>query len=362
MAARGPWWTNSVLSSVEPVVRRASHVFVDEAAVADVASWLAFEEFGVVGKGEATGPLHVSRKREDLIDWIFLLNTINFAYTDFSTRQVYKYESGGSILSDAEAALAALHAALVGGTPLLSGHWMVQVDVAQLREIFHPSDGRGGACNKSPEIPMLAERAAVLNGVGRVLVERFGGQWHRWVADCAPALYAPGGQGLLQRLGEDFPRFKDVASWSPSPRLGVVGDDGAPRRFEVVIMKLGQLAIWSAHQVLLQAGAGPLISDVEQLTAMADYIVPFALGRLRILRLDPALEEAIRVGSIVPSGGPEEVELRAASIYAVARLTDEVNALRPATLQLVQAQLDYRLWKSYHATHGRHHLTITTFY
>ena len=117
-----------MLSSVEPVVSGASHVFVDEAAIADVASWLAFEEFSLVGQGEAVGPLHVSRKREDLIDWTFLLTSLDFAYTDFATRQVYKYESGGSILSDAEAALAALHAALVGGTPLLSGHWMVQVD------------------------------------------------------------------------------------------------------------------------------------------------------------------------------------------------------------------------------------------
>jgi hypothetical protein len=94
----------------------------------------------------------------------------------------------------------------------------------------------------------------------------------------------------------------------------------------------------------------------------ADYIVPFALAKMRVLRLAPTLAAAVRDGVIVPAGSASEVELRAATVYAVARLTDEVNALRPAELQLVQAQLDYRLWKAFHATHGAHHLTVTTYY
>ena len=30
--------------------------------------------------------------------------------------------------------------------------------------------------------------------------------------------------------------------------------------------------------------------------------------------------------------------------------------------QIIIPQLDYRLWKQYHATHRPHHLTITTMY
>ena len=35
--------------------------------------------------------------------------------------------------------------------------------------------------------------------VGTTLTEKYDGKWHRWVASCAPALYA-GGDGLLERL------------------------------------------------------------------------------------------------------------------------------------------------------------------
>ena len=45
-----------------------------------------------------------------------------------------------------------------------------------------------------------------------------------------------------------------------------------------------------------------------------------------------------------------------------AALTEAINARRPADQQLVIPQLDYRLWKTYHATWWPHHLTRTIMY
>jgi hypothetical protein len=39
-----------------------------------------------------------------------------------------------------------------------------------------------------------------------------------------------------------------------------------------------------------------------------------------------------------------------------------VNARRPADKQLLIPEVDYRLWKTYHATHYPHHLTRTIMY
>jgi hypothetical protein len=83
---------------------------------------------------------------------------------------------------------------------------------------------------------------------------------------------------------------------------------------------------------------------------------------MEIAHFTPALTEAISNGAEIARDSEEEVELRALSIYAVARLTDEVNALRPESAQLISPQVDYRLWKSYHATHHPHHLTRTVMY
>ena len=80
------------------------------------------------------------------------------------------------------------------------------------------------------------------------------------------------------------------------------------------------------------------------------------------MRLSDALARAVDTGREIPRDSAEEVELRALSIYAVARLTDEINALRPADAQLIAPQVDYRLWKAYHASHHPHHLTRTVMY
>ena len=58
----------------------------------------------------------------------------------------------------------------------------------------------------------------------------------------------------------------------------------------------------------------------------------------------------------------EEIEIRIAAIYTTALLTESINKRRPEDKAIIIPQLDYRLWKNYHATHYPHHLTYTTMY
>ena len=97
-------------------------------------------------------------------------------------------------------------------------------------------------------------------------------------------------------------------------------------------------------------------------TAFADYIVPVALRTMGIFEYETSLEKRIMGGELIPRDSLEEIEIRAHSIYATALLTDEVNARRPADKQLLIPEVDYRLWKTYHATHYPHHLTRTIMY
>jgi len=152
------------------------------------------------------------------------------------------------------------------------------------------------------------------------------------------------GDGVLELLVRDFPRFDDVAVYN-----------GRTVRF----YKLAQLAFWFLH-VSLPGGLG--ISDLDRLSAFADYIVPVGLRVLGIFRYSDALEQAIAGGRLIEAGSPWEVELRAHTIYATALLTDEVNALRPPELQVIVPQIDARFWVPFHKTHHPHHLTRTIFY
>lgn len=334
---RGKWWSNPILSSLTPVIEGSRFVTTNEDEIKRVAQWMAAEEFPNLKSAApaAKGPFDVGPDPDQNIDFTMLIAILNFAFTDFATSQKFEVEYNGVRYSDSEAMYACLHKAIVAGQPILTGQWAAGVTRRDLAELF-----RGNI-----EMPMLDERVAALNTVGTTLSEEYDGKWHRWVASCAPALYAHG-DGLLERLVTEFPRFDDTSNW---------------KGHKIQIQKLSQLGLWSLHRGLAPLGR-TVLSDPEMCTAFADYIIPVALRSMGIFEYEGSLERRIAAGELLPRDSEEEIELRAHSIYAVAVLTDEVNARRPADNQLLIPEVDYRLWKSYHATHYPHHLTRTVMY
>jgi hypothetical protein len=320
-----------VLESVLPVIAESSDVTTDVARVHEVAQWLAYEELPFP---RFLLPFTVELDRDDTIDFILVANLLNFAYTDFETGVRFDQVVDGAVYADSDALLYCLHRAVVEGVDVLDGAYLAQVTAGDLRQLL-----RGG----TTELQMLDERAAILRAAGTTLVERYDGRFHNLVARASPALY-DNGNGLLELLVRDFPRFDDVAEYK-----------GQTVRF----YKLAQLAFWFLH-VSLPGGLG--ISDLNRLSAFADYIVPVGLRVLGIFRYSDALEQAIASGQLIEPGSPWEVELRAHTIYATALLTDEVNALRPPELQVIVPQIDARFWLPFHKTHAKHHLTKTIYY
>jgi hypothetical protein len=320
-----------VLESVLPVVAESKDVSTDIARVHDVAQWLAYEELPFP---RFLLPFAIELDRDDTIDFILVANLLNFAYTDFETGVRFDQVVDGTVYADSDALLYCLHRALAEGVGVLDGAYLAQVSADDLRRLL-----RGG----TTELQMLEERAAILRDAGATLVERYDGRFHHLVAAASPSLYDDG-NGLLELLVRDFPRFDDVADYN-----------GHTVRF----YKLAQLAFWFLH-VSLPGGLG--ISDLDRLSAFADYIVPVGLRVLDIFRYSDALEQAIERGALIEAGSPWEVELRAHTIYATALLTDEVNRLRPPELQVIVPQIDARFWVAFHKTHRPHHLTKTIYY
>ena len=331
---KGRYWESPVLRSVLEVVEHSRYVSTSRDAVDRVATWMAYEEFAFP-RGGAAGEFDVGSDPDDIIDVTMLVATLNFAFTDFATGCKFEAEYRGRTWSDSLGMFACLHQALSGGIPLLDGAYLATLTRSDLAGIF-----RGNI-----EMPMLDERAEVLNEAGSVLVDRYGGRFHHFVRSCAPAMYA-GGDGLLERLVVEFPRFDDTSAYH-----------GA----DVHILKLAQLGLWTLHMALHSTGEWRL-ADLSMMTAFADYIVPVALEVMGIFEYDPDLSERIAGGVLIERDSEEEIEIRAHTLYATALLTDAINALRPQDMQLVIPQVDFRLWSSYHATFRPHHLTRTVMY
>lgn len=321
-----------VLASLRPVVEQAREVRTDFDKIVEQASWLAYEELPFP---EFLLPFGLEADRNQSVDFVLVSTSINFAFTDFSTHEIFQVDFAGKRWWDAEAMLACLKRALDAGVPFLDGHYLRSITRAELERIFQ------GATR----MPLLEERAEILRGVGEVLCKRYGGRFHRFVESAPPRLYAEG-RGLLERLIAEFPRFNDVSRYNGQ---------------EVKFYKLAQLGLWMLHSALARGG-GVWLEDIEKMTAFADYIVPMALRVMNILTYSPALEEAIQQRRLVPRDSPQEIEIRAHTLYATALFAEEINKRRPADRRIIIPQLDARLWTHYHATFLPHHLTRTIMY
>jgi len=322
-----------VLTSVLPVIEKSRDVRTDVAKIVEHAGWMAYEELPFPAFLLPFGPDQDSKQA---IDFILVANAIDFAFSDFTTGVKFEVDHAGRRWSDSEALFACLKRALDEGDPVLDGRYLSRITKADLQRIF-----RGG----NIELPMLDERVEVLQAVGKTLAERYEGYFHTFVQSASPRLYDDG-RGLVEKLVNEFPRFKDVSVY-----------DGR----EVKFYKLAQLGFWMLYATLGRSGAFRL-QDPEKMTAFADYIVPVALRVMNILRYSPALEDAIRNRKLIPRDSSQETEIRAHTIYATALLCEEVNQRRPPDTQVIIPQIDARLWTHYHKTPWPHHLTRTIMY
>ena len=305
-------WDSEVLSTVSKAVDQLEHLSINKDSIESVADWLAYEEFPFPSSTAA---------RDDADDFIratMFMNTLNFAFTDFDKSIKYEINEDGKVLSDSEAMYFQVNNSISSGIKLTDGNI---------------------------EMPMLKERVEILNEVGQKLVDSYEGDWINFINNGPKKLYS-NGDGLIERLVDEFPRFNDSAQFKGS---------------NVKFYKLAQLTFWVIHAEL--SGSNYFkIEDMNSMTAFADYIIPVALNLKKITTYTSQLDQKIKSGVLIERDSDEEIEIRIASIFTTALLTESINERRPEDKAIIIPQLDYRLWKNYHATHYPHHLTYTTMY
>jgi hypothetical protein len=321
-----------VIESLRPVIQRSRDVKTHYDKIVEVARWMAYEELPMP---HMAVPYGLDKSPELAIDFIMVGNTINSAFTDFKTHIKFEVEYEGERLSDSDAMVACLKRAMDNGIPILDGKFLAKVTRPEMVKIF--------AGNM--EIPMLDEKMAVFHQAGEVLASKYGGRFVNFVKSCPPRLYGEG-NGLVDRLVKEFPRFNDVSQY-----------DG----YEVKFYKLAQLGYWDMYSGLGSTG-GFKLEDPQKLSAFADYIVPVALRLMGMTSYSPGLEKAVDSYQMIPRDSREEIEIRAHSLYATALLAEEVNKIRPADRQVIIPQIDARIWTHYHTTFWPHHLTKTIMY
>ena len=310
-----------VLESARYVMARADFVRVSDAAAQRWANTQDPTQF----PAPSTPPeLQFDGDPAARANLCLLRNCLNFC---FWSERPWSVEFHGQTWTRTYAMFAAVLRAIEQERSWLTARRWAEADAAAVAGLFA---GQG-------EIPLLAQRRAVLNETGRCLDEQFGGQ-------CVHAVEEAGrhARTFAYLLAERFPSFRDVA---------------ACRGREVALLKRAQICATDLHCLWQQHG-DPGLVGMDELTVFADYRLPQYLRHVGIIELQPELAARIeRRDELVP-GAPEEIELRAATIWAGEIIRRALGGAVPAW------KIDFFLWQRSHdpAIRVEHHRTRTVFY
>ena len=319
---------STVLASTRVVVENARYVTIDSDRVAAVADELAARRAPPV-TFDCTR--HVCGPEPWIANVVLVLDTLNFSFWPDPGQPRWRVSDRGESVNGYWALVAALRRALDEGVPLADASYLAELSES---DVAHLLRGEGS-------IPLLAERTAALREVGRVLNERYGGQFVRMIERADRDAVR-----LTRLLAEELTSFHDVASYGGYP---------------VYLYKRAQICCGDLHGASQGADWGDL-SHLDQLTAFADYKVPQVLRRLGILTYTEALSRTIERRVLLPPGSDAEVEIRAATIWGVEFLR---RAVEERGIALRAYEIDWHLWElgqTLPPGTQPYHLTRTIFY
>lgn len=150
----------SVKESAKFVANLAKHVQIDQDKVENVAKELYFkiQEKPFDVKVWKSGPWHPKTATSAAVDWIFVVDSLNFSFWP---------ESGQKYLIQGQtgyyALCAAVNRALEKKIPITNPNYFAKITESELRDVFK-SDNQF-------EIPLISERLEVLRESGKVLLE-----------------------------------------------------------------------------------------------------------------------------------------------------------------------------------------------
>jgi len=256
---------------------------------------------------------------------VFLLDTINFCFWPKKVQDKWTVEyPKGVITKGWQALVSSFDRALGEDTPLLNSQFLSNLSFADTQHLFRSH-------NKN-NIPLLEARHTFLRQAGEILTKKFNGQIDNLIkqADFNATRIA-------QLVIDHFPLFNDVAK-----------TNGQTVKF----FKRAQICAYDLS-LLPQLE----LTNLNQLTVFADYRLPQILHSYEVLQYEKSLADKIANLTLIDPDSREEIEIRAATIWAGELLAQQLN--------LTPTIVDNAIWhlaKNTTLKMKPHHRTLTTNY
>ncbi|MDI6591998.1 MAG: queuosine salvage family protein [Patescibacteria group bacterium] len=313
---------NPVLKSIKPVIEKSKFIKINKENLLKFCSDFKLKKFKF---WLDLAPFNFPKLNEkEWLNFIFVSSSLDFC---FWGEPKWKIKYKGNFYDGSWGLVASLTRAIEGNFPILDFKYLAKIPENDLREIF-----KGNV-----EIPLFNERLKILRENGRILIEKFNGDFEKVIKKGREDALK-----LLEVITNDFPSFYDWAIYKGN---------------KVFFHKRAQLLIADIHRRGLAK-----FKNIDKLTALADYKIPQILRKLGILEYAPDLAEKIDNKVLIPAGSEEEIEIRANTIWAIELMKDE---LKSRIQNITPMQIDSYLWlKSQEKSPDDkpYHLTKTIFY
>jgi hypothetical protein len=319
---------DEVLKTTQYVVEKSRMVTIDESEVARFSRWLIEDSVEVP---QWNPNYHFCDGTEDTVSYLLVLDSLNFCFWPIPEGERWKIEYKSEELSGYYAMAAALKKAVEEKIPITNPEYLADISLDELKSILR---GQG-------RLQILESRLEILRELGRVLLQAYGGKADRLVDEAQNSALK-----LARLLAEKFPSFKDISEY---------------RGNEVFFYKRAQIFAADLYGAFKGKKWG-CFSDMDGLTAFADYKLPQVLRHLGIIHYEIPLAQNVDRMILFEPGSAEEVEIRANTIWAVEMIRKKLEI---SGRVLRAFEIDWLLWNLGQDNAFRkrpYHRTITVFY
>lgn len=295
-----------VLKTTAYVVEHARAVKINHKAIERAADALVEKE---VAPPAWNYEFHYHDGTERTVNYLFLLDALNFCFWGTPRWKINYHDKK---LDGYWALAASLKRAAEKYPEILEADFMAHITPQQLADIFA---GTG-------TIPLFTERWRNVRELGTVLKNCWNSQAARvveWAERDAPR--------LARIVAENVASFNDITVYD---------------NHEVRLFKRAQIVVSDIGGAFAGKDWGNF-ENIETLTAFADYKLPQILRAWGIMKYAPTLARKVDAQIELATGSPEEIEIRAATLWAVEFLR---AALAARGRNLWSLQVDWILWEA----------------
>ncbi len=268
---------------------------------------------------------------EKTVAYFLVLDTINFCFWPPAKMPRWEIEYESKKLSGYYALAASLKQAIESGAPITNAGYLADLSMVELKKIL---GGQG-------ELQLIQDRQLALNELGNILLKEYEGHAHRLVESAEHSALK-----LARLIAKKLSSFNDIAEY---------------QGHRVFFYKRAQILTADLYGAFRGKDWGRF-TDMDKITAFADYKLPQVLRHLGILHYSSELAQKVDNATLLESGSPEEIEIRANTIRAVELIRRELDQ---AGKRLRAFEIDWLLWNLGQGNEYRkkpYHKTVTIFY